>query len=166
MRKLVILVAVIALVAFGIAVAKDDVIYAVSSPESTVAETTSESTPAKTTKSTKKSKSTSRSTEPHEEPTEPSTEDTIEPSFIVEPDPEPIYTIEPSDFDEEPIYTIEPPEFGKPITPIEPTDFGEEPIYTIEPPEFRQEPKNTVEDPDDGITGEPAFEETDEIGYI
>ena len=122
MRKLVVVLAVLLTVVFGIIALKDSKPVIKKTTTKVVVETEASTVVEETTKASKKTK---KYTEPA--PTEPSEVETT-------PTEEDYFPF-PTDENDEPIYTIEPPYFGQdpteePIYTIEPSDFGEEPIVT------------------------------------
>ena len=139
MRKLVVVLAVLLTVVFGIIALKDSKPVIKKTTTKVAFETEASTTVEETAKASKKTK---KYTEPA--PTEPSEAETT-------PTEEDYFPF-PTDESGEPIYTIEPPYLGQEQT--------EEPIYTIEPPEFNEDPTVTAPiytfESDELLRGEPS----------
>lgn len=153
LEVMIILVATIALIGFGLSCVFSKAPEIVRPSATTkVASTDAEESIA--TESSKKA-SKKKASQTSVAVTKTTIDDTVSPTeddYFPFPDDGPIYTIEPSGFGKEPTATIEPIGFGKePTYTIEPSEF-DGPIYTIEPSDFGKE------DPYEYDTEEPYFD--------
>ena len=130
LEVMIILVATIALIGFGLSCVFSKAPEIVR-PSATTKEASIDAEESIATESSKKA-SKKKASQTSVAITKTTINDTVSPTeddYFPFPDDGPIYTIEPSGFGKEPTYTIEPSEFDGPISTIEPSDFGKEDPY-------------------------------------